>query len=92
MNRALQDDLWVDFPDFVIPAKAGIQGAKPLMVRLDPGLRRDDGVFLLNLVPFIHGSRQVARHSGACRIPGVPHDNRAFVLRKWRFLLDQVTI
>ena len=31
----------------VIPAKAGIQGTKPLMVRLDPGLRRDDGVFCL---------------------------------------------
>jgi hypothetical protein len=37
----------------VIPAQAGIQEKGPLMAQLDPGLRRDDRGFLLNLVPFI---------------------------------------
>jgi hypothetical protein len=33
---------------FVIPAQAGIQEKRPLLVRLDPGLRRDDGDFGLS--------------------------------------------
>jgi hypothetical protein len=31
----------------VIPAQAGIQRTKQLMVQLDPGLRRDDDIFAL---------------------------------------------
>jgi hypothetical protein len=34
--------------EFVIPAQAGIQGTKLLRQQLDPGLRRDDGVFYLS--------------------------------------------
>jgi hypothetical protein len=33
---------------YVIPAQAGIHEKRPLLVRLDPGLRRDDGGFNLS--------------------------------------------
>ena len=33
---------------FVIPAQAGIQEMRPLLIRMDPGLRRDDGGFGLS--------------------------------------------
>jgi hypothetical protein len=40
--------LFIENTFIVIPAQAGIQEKWPLLARLDPGLRRDDGVYCLS--------------------------------------------